>query len=162
MATCKACGSTNPVGANFCSRCGERLGGAPTGDTTRVIAIVEDDGHGADLGAELTAAVAALSDGTAMLVVTRGPQMGERYVLDASTTTAGRSTDCEIFLDDITVSRHHARFRLGDGIVTVEDLGSLNGTYVNRDLVDGSLALRPGDEVQIGKFRMVLRTPGRP
>jgi len=163
MATCNACGYTNPVGANFCARCGDRLSGAPTGDTTRVIQVVEDDPHGADPGDELTMAVAALPAGAALLVVTRGALPGERYLLNAATTTAGRATDCEIFLDDITVSRHHARFSLAAGVVTVDDLGSLNGTYVNRDLVDGSRVLKPRDEVQIGKFRMVLYThdPGR-
>jgi pSer/pThr/pTyr-binding forkhead associated (FHA) protein len=77
-------------------------------------------------------------------------------VLDNETTTAGRHTQSDIFLDDVTVSRHHAKFTRRGGHVWVADLNSLNGTYVNRALIDGEVALRSGDEVQIGKFRLVF------
>ncbi|MCL2316189.1 MAG: FHA domain-containing protein [Actinomycetia bacterium] len=163
MVQCGACGYQNPAGANFCAGCGVKLPGAsPTGDTTHVIPLVEDDAHGADVNADVAAAVSELPDDQALLVVTRGSQAGERYLLEAGTTTAGRAVDCDIFLDDITVSRRHAVFTLEHGTVSVRDLGSLNGTYVNRDLLEGPTVLRDDDEVQIGKFRMVLRTPGRP
>ena len=154
MMICGKCGHENPDGSNFCSQCGSRLG-SPS-DATSVIPIVEEDVPHAEISAEDTAAVSALPEGNALLIVTRGPDVGARYLLDQPQTTAGRSQDCDIFLDDITVSRHHAKFTMQDGQMTITDLGSLNGTYVNRTLVDGSAVLRPGEEVQIGKFRMVF------
>jgi len=165
MVECSVCGSRNQAGSNFCSQCGAKLADyVSSGDTTHVIPVVEGEPRGAELGESATAAVGPLAPGKAVLVVTRGSQVDERFLLDAGTTMAGRATDCDIFLDDITVSRHHAQFVLEDGVVSVEDQGSLNGTYVNRGLVDHAAVLRPGDEVQIGKFRMVLYTgdPGRP
>ncbi|GAA1463108.1 MULTISPECIES: glycogen accumulation regulator GarA [Williamsia] len=96
-----------------------------------------------------------LSAGTALLVVKRGPNAGSRFLLDQATTSAGRHPDSDIFLDDVTVSRRHAEFRLGDNEFQVVDVGSLNGTYVNREPVD-SAVLANGDEVQIGKFRLVF------
>ena len=98
--------------------------------------------------------VERLSAGTALLVVKRGPNAGSRFLLDQATTSAGRHPDSDIFLDDVTVSRRHAEFRLGDNEFQVVDVGSLNGTYVNREPVD-SAVLANGDEVQIGKFRLV-------
>ena len=90
------------------------------------------------------------------MIVTRGPDVGARYLLDKEVVTAGRSPKSDIFLDDITVSRHHAEFMMRDGQVMLVDKGSLNGTYVNRTLVDQAAQLRPGDEVQIGQFRLLL------
>ena len=92
-----------------------------------------------------------------MLVVKRGPNAGSRFLLDQPTTSAGRHPDSDIFLDDVTVSRRHAEFRLEGGEFQVVDVGSLNGTYVNREPVD-SAVLANGDEVQIGKFRLVFLT----
>ncbi|GAA1480125.1 FHA domain-containing protein [Gordonia sinesedis] len=99
--------------------------------------------------------VERLSPGTALLVVKRGPNAGSRFLLDQATTSAGRHPDSDIFLDDVTVSRRHAEFRLGDNEFQVVDVGSLNGTYVNREPVD-TATLSNGDEVQIGKFRLVF------
>lgn len=99
--------------------------------------------------------VERLQPGTALLVVKRGPNAGSRFLLDQPTTSAGRHPDSDIFLDDVTVSRRHAEFRLGDNDFQVVDVGSLNGTYVNREPVD-TAALSNGDEVQIGKFRLVF------
>ena len=99
--------------------------------------------------------VERLPPGTALLVVKRGPNAGSRFLLDQPTTSAGRHPDSDIFLDDVTVSRRHAEFRLGDNEFQVVDVGSLNGTYVNREPVD-SATLSNGDEVQIGKFRLVF------
>ena len=96
-----------------------------------------------------------LAPGTALLVVKRGPNAGSRFLLDQATTSAGRHPDSDIFLDDVTVSRRHAEFRLGEGDFQVVDVGSLNGTYVNREPVDMA-TLSNGDEVQIGKFRLVF------
>lgn len=110
---------------------------------------------------EEQAAVAALPPTSALLIVQRGPSAGARFLLDADRTVAGRSPDADIFLDDVTVSRKHVEFvREGDGFV-VRDVGSLNGTYVNRDRIERAL-LRANDEVQIGKFRMTFHpSPSR-
>ncbi|WP_432503538.1 FHA domain-containing protein [Kineococcus arenarius] len=111
------------------------------------------------LSSEDLAAVEALPRGSALLVVRRGPNAGARFLLDAERTSAGRHQASDIFLDDVTVSRRHAEFvRAPDPVsgpgFRVRDVGSLNGTYVNRERIDDVL-LRPGDEVQIGKYRMV-------
>ena len=97
----------------------------------------------------------SLPPGMALLVVRRGPNAGARFLLDHDVTTSGRHPDSDIFLDDVTVSRRHAEFHRGAGGFTVRDVGSLNGTYVNRERVE-SATLSSGDEVQIGKFRLVF------
>ena len=96
-----------------------------------------------------------LPEGAALLVVKRGPNAGARFLLDQDTTTAGRHPEADIFLDDVTVSRRHAEFRRNDGEFEVVDVGSLNGTYVNRE-PRNSQTLATGDEIQIGKFRLVF------
>ncbi|MGV9825476.1 MULTISPECIES: glycogen accumulation regulator GarA [unclassified Gordonia (in: high G+C Gram-positive bacteria)] len=110
---------------------------------------------GASSGEPADTGVERLSPGTALLVVKRGPNAGSRFLLDQPTTSAGRHPDSDIFLDDVTVSRRHAEFRLNETEFQVVDVGSLNGTYVNREPVD-SATLTNGDEVQIGKFRLVF------
>jgi FHA domain len=97
----------------------------------------------------------SLPPGMALLVVRRGPNAGARFLLDHDVTTSGRHPDSDIFLDDVTVSRRHAEFHRGSGGFTVRDVGSLNGTYVNRERVE-SATLGNSDEVQIGKFRLVF------
>jgi pSer/pThr/pTyr-binding forkhead associated (FHA) protein len=97
----------------------------------------------------------SLPPGTALLVVRRGPNAGARFLLDHDVTTSGRHPDSDIFLDDVTVSRRHAEFHRDGSTFTVRDVGSLNGTYVNRERVEAA-TLAGGDEVQIGKFRLVL------
>jgi pSer/pThr/pTyr-binding forkhead associated (FHA) protein len=97
----------------------------------------------------------SLPPGMALLVVRRGPNAGARFLLDHDVTTSGRHPDSDIFLDDVTVSRRHAEFHRGANAFTVRDVGSLNGTYVNRERVE-SATLSNGDEVQIGKFRLVF------
>jgi pSer/pThr/pTyr-binding forkhead associated (FHA) protein len=99
--------------------------------------------------------VPSLPPGIALLVVRRGPNAGARFLLDHDVTTSGRHPDSDIFLDDVTVSRRHAEFHRGGSGFTVRDVGSLNGTYVNRERVE-SATLSNGDEVQIGKFRLVF------
>lgn len=155
MLKCPACGHEVIEASNFCPHCGASLAKV-IGDTTRVIASVTDDIQFEDLNPEDKAAVEALPDGSALLLVPRGTNAGARYLIDADVTTAGRHPRCDIFLDDITVSRHHARFARRDGGVWVSDENSLNGTYVNRELIEEPVALRRGDEVQIGKFRMIF------
>ena len=117
---------------------------------------VEQEPIGASgMTAEEVAAVNALPRTSALLVMQRGPSAGARFLLDAERTLAGRSPAADIFLDDVTVSRKHAEFvrELDDFIV--RDVGSLNGTYVNRERIDQAV-LRAGDEVQIGKYRLTF------
>ena len=112
----------------------------------------------AQAGAEsAVSGVEGLPAGSALLVVKRGPNAGSRFLLDQAITSAGRHPDSDIFLDDVTVSRRHAEFRLEGNDFHVVDVGSLNGTYVNREPVD-SAVLANGDEVQIGNFRLVFLT----
>jgi pSer/pThr/pTyr-binding forkhead associated (FHA) protein len=106
------------------------------------------------------AAIDALPAGSALLIVQRGPNAGARFLLDAERTTAGRHPGSDIFLDDVTVSRKHAEFVRREGQFVVRDVGSLNGTYVRRDRID-EMVLRDGDEVQIGKFRMIFHPSKR-
>ena len=105
--------------------------------------------------------VESLPAGAALLVVKRGPNAGSRFLLDRAVTSAGRHPDSDIFLDDVTVSRRHAEFHRDGGTFTVRDVGSLNGTYVNRERVEAA-TLSNGDEVQIGKFRLVFIAGPRP
>jgi len=104
-----------------------------------------------------TGDISALPDGSALLVVTRGPGRGAWFPLDQSVTTVGRHIDSDIFLDDATVSRRHAEFRCDDGEFHLMDVGSLNGTYLNRSPVD-SAPVADGDEIRIGKFRLAFLT----
>jgi pSer/pThr/pTyr-binding forkhead associated (FHA) protein len=105
-------------------------------------------------------AVDALPEGSALLVVLRGPNAGSRFLLDTDAVSAGRHPDSDIFLDDVTVSRRHAEFHRTPTGFVVSDVGSLNGTYVNRDRID-EVALDNGDEVQIGKYRLVYYSSQR-
>jgi FHA domain/zinc-ribbon domain len=157
---CTACGEENPEGARYCARCGTALvvrGGDRMTDTTSTISLAGTDLDGDQLD-ELdadAAAAAALLPGTALLAVRRGPNAGARFLLDSDLTLVGRHPDSDIFLDDVTVSRRHAEFyRQGDRFI-VRDVGSLNGTYVNRERIEEAI-LNEGDEVQVGKFRLAF------
>lgn len=106
------------------------------------------------------AALTAILDGPAdraMVVIHRGPAKGARFLIDQNQSSIGRSTDSQIFLDDVTVSRKHAAIEVEGGVFTLIDLGSLNGTYLNNQSVAKS-ALKTGDEIQIGKFHMLFIT----
>jgi hypothetical protein len=100
-------------------------------------------------------AIAALPRNSALLVAHSGANQGARFLLDQDLTSVGRHPEAGIFLDDVTVSRRHVEFTRQGTSFNVKDLGSLNGTYVNHDRVD-EYALKPGDEVQIGKFRLTF------
>ena len=167
MPFCTQCGHENPASARFCSQCGHRLE-VPQETAAETTATIMGPGHGhepesdgPELSPQDTAALDALPLGSALLIVQRGPSAGSRFLLDTDEVTAGRHPDSEIFLDDVTVSRRHAAFRRGPKGYTVVDIGSLNGTYVNRDRVDEAL-LAGGDEVQIGKYRFVFFPSQRP
>lgn len=162
MPFCTACGRQNPDDARFCSQCGNRLvaqGEAPVAsDATATIQFgggdkVETSDRA--LSAVDAAAVDALPVGHALLVVQKGPGAGSRFLLDADEVSAGRHPDSGIFLDDVTVSRRHAVFRRDRDAFTVEDAGSLNGTYVNRNRIE-KVQLKDSDEVQVGKYRLVF------
>lgn len=159
---CPSCGEPNSESFRFCSQCGTPLtrvaADRPSaGETTSMIFTATDVAE-AEVGDDQAAdvdALDALPPNTALLVVRRGPNAGSRFLLDSDVTEVGRRPDSDIFLDDVTVSRRHAEFYRRGGRFTVRDVGSLNGTYVNRDRID-EVALSGGDEVQIGKFRLVF------
>jgi hypothetical protein len=151
---CNQCGHRNPEGSNFCSSCGAVLD-RPGDDETTTITFMPVESAGEVGEEEITVTVDESPEGDGVLVVKRGPNAGSRFVLDSDLTRAGRHPDSDIFLDDITVSRRHAEFaRSGSGYL-VRDVGSLNGTYLNRERIEEGL-LKGGDEVQIGKFRLVF------
>jgi FHA domain/zinc-ribbon domain len=157
---CTRCGQENPDGARFCSHCGiplVRSGGERVGETTSIISLGGPEVAEAELDEPLadSGAVEALPWGTALLVVKRGPNAGSRFLLDSDLTTAGRHPESDIFLDDVTVSRRHAEFYRHPRGFTVRDVGSLNGTYVNRERIEEA-SLADGDEVQVGKFRLMF------
>ncbi len=167
---CTQCGHQNPDGSRFCASCGAALarsGGERPVETTSTISLsalegaLEHEAPAAPADAPTdTGALEALPPGSGLLVVKRGPNAGSRFLLDADTTTAGRHPESDIFLDDVTVSRRHAEFvREGSGFV-VRDVGSLNGTYLNRERIEAA-SLAGGDEVQIGKYRLVFLVGGR-
>lgn len=152
--SCPQCGHRNPLGAKFCSSCGQSLDAGEHNTTMSVIVPIESTVE------EVEVELDDLPSGIGMLVVTRGPNSGSRYALDDALVTAGRHPDSGIFLDDITVSRRHAEVRQIDGGYQVADVGSLNGTYLNRERVE-TATLADGDELQIGTFKLLFLA-GRP
>jgi len=149
---CPECGFQNPEAANYCSRCGALLIKDEAGAET-TMTYVPEEGAGDD------EAGVALEDlgvkGPALVVRSGGGRAGETFQIEGERTLIGRSPDCEIFLDDVTVSRKHATIlRRGDE-VALEDQGSLNGTFVNRRRVE-SAPLEDGDEIQVGKYRLTF------
>jgi hypothetical protein len=147
---CPECGFQNLESANYCSRCGALLvTEAEADDSTMTFSaeeIEEDGGVGLEeLGVE----------GPTLVVRSGGGRAGEQFPLERTQTTIGRTPDCDIFLDDVTVSRRHAIVAKGAGTFTLEDLGSLNGTFLNRHRIEQA-DLENGDEVQIGKYRLIF------
>jgi pSer/pThr/pTyr-binding forkhead associated (FHA) protein len=152
---CNNCGHRNPEGANFCSSCGSPLAEAgETGSTTVTFMPGEME---TDLDEEVHISPQELEGGRAVLIVKRGPNAGSKFFLDTDSTNVGRHPDSQIFLDDITVSRKHAEIRRSGNSFSLHDVGSLNGTYVNRERVEEA-DLLSGDEIQIGKFKLVFLT----
>ncbi|MEX2627666.1 MAG: FHA domain-containing protein [Ilumatobacteraceae bacterium] len=150
---CNQCGHRNPPESNFCSSCGEPLDVLDDRTITLTAVDPKQDAPGTD--DDVVVPVGELERGVAVLIVRAGAQAGARFALDGDLTTLGRHPDSEISLDDITVSRRHAEIvRSPEGYVAV-DAGSLNGTYVNQERVERS-PLQHGDELQIGKFRLVF------
>lgn len=149
---CTRCGHPNKDEARFCSNCGAPL----HEDTTLGLSPVEVEGEGAE---EFPFPEDRLEPGQALLLVKHGPNAGSTFLLDAEVTRAGRSPDSDVFLDDVTVSRRHAEIRRQQDGWYVHDLGSLNGTYVNRERVEMT-KLASGDELQIGRFKLVFFAAG--
>ncbi len=151
---CNRCGHRNPAGSNFCSSCGAVLEQSSEETTTTIVLPAEVAPEGGD--EDVSVVLDDLPEGVGMLVSKRGPNAGSRFLLETDLTRVGRHPESDIFLDDITVSRRHAEFVRGaGGIYHVRDVGSLNGTYVNRERIEDT-ALTNGDEVQIGKFKLVF------
>ena len=167
---CTRCGQENPEDSRFCARCGNPLTrpGEPLErgvETTSTISItgiesLDPDENPDDPQIVTDVAVEGLPSDSALLVVKRGPNAGSRFLLDKDLTTAGRHPESDIFLDDVTVSRRHAEFHRDGTRFVVRDVGSLNGSYLNRERIDEA-SLTSGDEVQIGKFRLVFLTAHR-
>jgi FHA domain/zinc-ribbon domain len=154
---CNNCGHRNPEGVNFCSSCGNPL---PTEGEDATITLHPSEEHGENSEEDTTVALVEVPQGAGVLVVKRGPTMGARYLLGPGVTRAGRHPESDIFLDDITVSRRHVEITHAEGgEFILRDVGSLNGTYVNRERID-EVKLAPGDEVQIGKFKLVYLVAG--
>jgi hypothetical protein len=148
---CSRCGHRNPQNANFCSSCGAPLGGRAEDHTVTLEPSEMGDGT-----EELSLALDDVPPGGGLLLVKRGPGAGSRFVLDSDSTSAGRHPESDIFLDDVTVSRRHVEIvRVSDGFA-VRDVGSLNGTYVNRERIEAEQRLENGDELQIGRFKLVF------
>jgi FHA domain/zinc-ribbon domain len=144
---CQECGFQNPESANYCARCGALLV-RDEGGTEATQTFTADEPE--DTQAEALENLGV--QGPALVVRSGGGRAGEMFPLDGE-TTVGRSPDCGIFLDDVTVSRKHAILRERDGHFFIEDQGSLNGTFVNRKRVE-SAQLDDGDELQVGKYRL--------
>ncbi len=145
---CQECGFQNPEAANYCTRCGALLTkGEPAVETTQSFSPEDVD--------ELASHDELGLEGPALVVRAGGGRAGESFRPSGERTRIGRSPDCDIFLDDVTVSRNHAVLVKQNGKYHVEDQGSLNGTFVNRRRIDNA-PLANGDELQIGKYRMTF------
>lgn len=146
---CTRCGQRNPDDASYCSQCGSSL--HPVEEATVAYTIEQEPGEEGAISLE------TLRANQALLVVKGGPAAGSTYLVDQDAVRAGRHPDSELFLNDITVSRRHCEIQREGGRFVVKDVGSLNGTYVNRQRVDAA-DLSSGDEIQIGKFKIVFYT----
>ena len=150
---CNQCGHRNPPASNFCSSCGSALDVLDD----RTITLISVDplqdapGHSDDIAVP----IGELARGVGVLIIRSGGLAGQRYPMTGDITRIGRHPDSELTLDDITVSRRHAEISRRDDGYEILDSGSLNGTYVNQQRSDAAV-LHHGDEVQIGKFRLVF------
>jgi pSer/pThr/pTyr-binding forkhead associated (FHA) protein len=147
---CPECGFQNPEAANYCAKCGSLLVPDESGEATMAFTPEQAEEQRQPELAELGIA------GPALIVRSGGGRTGETFLLEGDETTIGRSPECDIFLDDVTVSRRHAIVRRGSGGLEIEDLGSLNGTYLNRKRIESPARLSDGNELQIGKYRLTF------
>jgi pSer/pThr/pTyr-binding forkhead associated (FHA) protein len=156
---CNHCGHRNPPDSSFCSSCGSALD--MQADRTITLTAVDPLQEAPGAEDDVVIPIADLPTDNAVLIVRSGEQAGDRFTLDADLTRLGRHPDSEIILDDITVSRRHVTIERTDEGYVASDAGSLNGTYVNQERIERAV-LHHGDELQVGKFRLVLfeRTDG--
>jgi pSer/pThr/pTyr-binding forkhead associated (FHA) protein len=149
---CPECGFVNPEGANYCQKCGAYLGGGPGEggeDPTTMTYTVDETGDMQPIDIDEVVEQA----GAALVIRSGGGRAGESFTVGEDRISIGRSPDAGVFLDDVTVSRNHALLvRRRDGLY-IDDLGSLNGTYVNRRRIE-SHRLGDGDEIQVGKYKL--------
>ncbi|HET6506358.1 MAG TPA: FHA domain-containing protein [Baekduia sp.] len=152
---CPECGFSNAEGANYCQRCGAFIGVPETPATPESsTATYRIDETGELVPVELEDVVEQ-GGGAALVVRAGGGRVGESFPLERDRMTIGRRPDSDVFLDDVTVSRDHALIvRRGDEF-HLDDLGSLNGTYVNRRRIE-SHPLADGDELQVGKYKLTF------
>ena len=151
---CNQCGHRNPPEAGFCSSCGSVLD--RIADHTITLAKVDPLQDATGVEDDVVVSVGDLDEGVASLIVRSGTQAGDAFALHDQLTRLGRHPDSEISLDDITVSRRHAEVERTPNGYVVRDAGSLNGTYLNAERIDDEVVLRQGDELQVGKFRLVF------
>jgi hypothetical protein len=147
---CPECGFQNLESAHYCSRCGALLVTEDDPDNPTLTFSGEEEQEEGGVGLDELGI-----EGPTLVVRSGGGRSGEQFPLERTQTTIGRTPDCDIFLDDVTVSRRHAIVAKGDAAFTLEDLGSLNGTFLNRHRIEKS-ELESGDEVQIGKYRLIF------
>jgi FHA domain/zinc-ribbon domain len=150
---CSECGFVNPEGANYCQKCGALLELDASGDPATATYRIGETG---DFIAVDIADVAA-AHAAALVIRSGGGRTGESFAVDGERMTIGRRPDSAIFLDDITVSRDHALLVQRGSDWFLDDCGSLNGTYVNRERID-SRRLEDGDELQVGKYKLTFRS----
>jgi pSer/pThr/pTyr-binding forkhead associated (FHA) protein len=149
---CTRCGHPNKDGARYCANCGAAL----HDETTLALTPVEAEG---EAPTEFPFPEDELEAGQALLLVKHGPNAGSTFLIEQDATSIGRDPKSDVFLDDVTVSRKHAELRRTSGAFTIHDLGSLNGTYVNRERVEMT-TLASGDELQVGKFKLAFFASG--
>jgi hypothetical protein len=149
---CPECGFVNPEGANYCQKCGAPLELDPSGEPTTATYRIGETGDfiPVDVGEVATTAAA-------LVIRAGGGRAGESFAVEGERMTIGRRPDSAVFLDDITVSRDHALLVHRGSDWFIDDCGSLNGTYVNRERID-SQRLADGDELQVGKYKLTFRT----
>lgn len=148
---CNNCGHRNAAGSNFCSSCGHALDRG-FDDEPKTITFSIDQ---ASSTGEMQIEIETVPPG-GVLIATRGPNAGAEFALDDGLTTVGRHPESIIFLDDVTVSRRHVEIEHGSSGYRVRDVGSLNGTYLNQELIEDERLLNNGDELQIGRFKLVF------
>jgi pSer/pThr/pTyr-binding forkhead associated (FHA) protein len=149
---CNNCGHKNPLGSNFCSSCGAPLERS-LDDPATISFQIEGSGSPEEPSDDFSFDLDDIPPDGGLLVVVRGPIAGARLALTKDVTTAGRHPKSDLFLDDVTVSRRHAEFVREGGQFRLRDVGSLNGTYLNRERVEEA-ELHNGDEIQIGKYKL--------
>ena len=147
---CSECGFVNPEGANYCQKCGAYLGRSEgTEEPSTLTYKIAETGDFQPIDIDRVVE----EEGAALVIRSGGGRAGESFPVDQERMSIGRTPDAAVFLDDVTVSRNHALLvRRRDGLY-IDDLGSLNGTYVNRRRIE-SHSLADGDEIQIGKYKL--------